>query len=114
MNAKAIKATATAVRVVACAVEREVIVDRPTCLDIYGRSLSPVEISWLLDGMPDATLSAIPDAPAGGEDMQLVGTLVGRMVRVLLAGRERPGVVGDLAQALAGRAIRAHTKAGAS
>lgn len=108
MNAKAV---ATALRVLASAAERELLVDRPTCLDVYGRTLEPVEVRWLLDGMPDATLAHIPDASAFAEDMQLVGTLVGRTVRVLLVSRKQPGLLGDVAMQLAARARAAFAEA---
>ena len=107
-------AVATALRVVATAVLAELVVNRPSIVDIYGRGLEPSEIRWLLDGMPDAQMAVIPDAPAGDEDMQLVGTLLGRPYRVLLVGRDHAGLIGDLALVLAGRAIRARRRVGAS
>jgi hypothetical protein len=103
------KTTSTALRVLATAAEQGLLIDRPSCLDVYGAELAPTEVRWLLDGMPDAQLTTIPNAQAGGEDMQLVGTLVGRVVRVLLVSRRKAGLIGDLAA----RAVAAHAKAGA-
>lgn len=110
MNAAAV---ATALRVLATAVAAEVVVDRPSAVEVYGRGLAPSEVRWLLDGMPDATLDVIHGASPDGENMQLVGTLVGRVVRVLLVGRNHAGLIGDLRQELDRRTQRARAEAGA-
>ena len=102
-------ATATALRVLASAVERGYVVDRPSCADIAGRQLQPIEVYWLADGMPDATLGPIPDARQG-EDMQLIGTLLGRVVRVRFFGRDQAGLIGTLRQKLDRRRAEASAR----
>lgn len=103
-------AVATALRVLGTAVAAGAVVDRPSVLDVYGARIAPREVHWIAEGMTGADLGPIPGA-RGPEDMQLTGAVAGRTVRVLLVSRVHAGLIGDLAQALAARTVRA--KAGA-
>lgn len=78
-------AVATALRVIATAVERGLVLDKPIGVIVYGTQLSPAELRWLIAGM-DAGIRVTDLATAGpvGEDKEIAGYLLGRVYRVVV------------------------------
>ena len=78
------KATASALRVLAVAAERELLVDRPKGVIVYARSLEPIERRWLVDGMDCTAVHQLTVHGIHGEDQEIVGYVLGRVYRVQL------------------------------
>lgn len=72
------RAVASALRVLAVAAEQELITSGPKELLVYARTLAPIEQRWLVDGMDSTKL----------DGFDVVGYLVGRVVRVQLTGSQ--------------------------
>lgn len=108
-------AVATALRVLGTAVSRDLVVDRPTSVIIYGRKLEPSEISWLFRGMTGVAIEQLTRSAGVTfvEDVQIVGTILGREYRVLLFEVDVPHLLASLRIELAARARPARAKAGA-
>lgn len=96
-----------AVRVIGTAVLRGLVVDNPSSVVIYGRTLETTEIRWLFNGMTSPTIDALPYV--GGrkgvvEDTQIVGVVLGREYRIVVLASTVEGLLADLRIDLANRA----------
>lgn len=79
--------TAVALRVLASAVKRDLIVSRVSGVAIYGGQLGPSELRWLVEGLDTATVHNLAVASADGEDREIVGYILGRVYRVYVQKR---------------------------
>lgn len=83
-------AVASACRTLGAAVESELVTDRPSALVVYGRGLSAPEVHTLVAGMTSVCVT--PRTPG---EVEAVGYLLGRVVRVVLP-EGRALDIGDL------------------
>ena len=91
------EAVGMAVRVLGTAVLRNLVVDKPHAVRVYGRGLEERELRWLIDGMGLVRVERADDNYAyGGEDVQVTGNLLGRVVRVLIREDQFPQYVATL------------------
>lgn len=107
---------ATALRVLATAVSRGLVTDRPESVDVRAHGLKeglePAEVRWLFLGLCDARIEMLPATTTRYlEDVQICGLLLGWPVRILLVGRQFAGLLGDLSMELANHAIEARALA---
>lgn len=91
-----VEAVGTALRVLGHAVQRGLVVDRPGGVVVYARQLEPAEIRWLYLGMDGPAVEDLPLVGARGEDVQIVGAILGRVYRVALRAEEHAGLLADL------------------
>ena len=82
MNAAARDRLVYAIRVVAEAVKRELVVDHPGGVVIYGRGLAPVELRWIVEGLSTVDVQPLSLAGPKGEDREIIGYLLGRVYRI--------------------------------
>lgn len=104
MNAAAV---GTALRVLGTAVTRELVLDTPRAVVVYARTLEPSEIAWLFRGMDAPQISRVNRGEQIVEDVQIVGTILGRVVRVLLLEETRQALLAELRIELAAAAVTA-------
>jgi hypothetical protein len=90
-----------ALRVVAEALQRELVVDRPTGVVIYGRNLAPCELRWLVEGMQMRDVQPLDLSGPKGEDREIVGYILGRAYRVHVK-HQRLAELNDVLRAPAG------------
>lgn len=80
-------ATASALRVLAVAAERELLISHPRSVVIYGRTLDLRELRWLIDGMDTRRTGVLDERGPSGETREITGTILGRLVRVQVPER---------------------------
>jgi hypothetical protein len=90
-----------AIRVVAEAVKRDLAVDQPKGVVLYGRGLAPVELRWLVEGMEMVDVQPLALAGPNGEDREIVGYVLGRIFRIHVK-RQRLAELNDVLHAPAG------------
>lgn len=73
---------ATACRVLGTAVQRDIVLSRPRGVIIYGRLLAPSELRWLVEGLETLDVVHLAQAGLQGEDKEIVGYLLGRVLRI--------------------------------
>lgn len=95
---------ATALRVLASAVQRELVLDTPRAVIVYARTLEPSEITWLFRGMPAPVIAPVSRGEQLIEDVQISGTILGRVVRVLLLGETKQVLLAELRLEIAAKA----------
>lgn len=78
------EAVGMAVRVLGTAVLRELVVDLPRSVVVYGRTLATRELRWLIDGMGATRTEKLAERGPNGETHEVSGTILGRLVRVQL------------------------------
>lgn len=76
------EAVGMAVRVLGTAVLRGLVVDRPAGVIVYSRALELQELRWLVDGMDATQTTALAEVGPGGEDIEVAGTILGRVYRL--------------------------------
>jgi hypothetical protein len=94
-------ALASALRVLAVAAERELLLDLPKAVVVYGRTLHVRELEWLIAGLGATHAAPLAERGPTGETYEISGVLLGRLVKVQLtedryadlnAARRRVGV----------------------
>lgn len=73
-----------AVRVLGTAVLRELVVDLPKSVVVYGKTLDTRELQWLITGMGATRTAALADRGPNGETCEISGVILGRVVRLQL------------------------------
>lgn len=73
---------ATACRTLGTAVAHDLVVSRPRGVVIYGRGLAPSELRWLVEGMDTLDVQPLTQPGVGGEEQEIVGYLLGRVLRI--------------------------------
>lgn len=81
MNAQRV---GVALRVLGSAAARDLVVNRPLGVIVYARSLDPIEVRWLVLGMDAAEAAPLANAGVHGEDVEVRGTILGRVYRLFL------------------------------
>lgn len=88
----------------AMAVQQGLTADRPEAVDIHANSLSQQQVRALFFGMAGPVIDCLRHTGGEGEDVQILGTILGRAYRVLLVGRDHAGTLGTLQMVLIDRA----------
>lgn len=99
-----VEAVGMAVRVLGTAVLRNLVVDKPAAVRVYARGLDQREVRWLVEGMGPVRIENTADDgyTPGGENAQITGSLLGRVVRLLVREEQFPQYLATL-RAVAGR-----------
>jgi hypothetical protein len=90
-----------AVRVLSTAILRELVVDLPRSVVVYGRTLDTRELQWLVDGMGAHRTADLPERGPNGETCEITGVILGRVVRLQLTQKRHADLIttGVLARA---------------
>jgi hypothetical protein len=76
------EAVGMAVRVLGAAVLRDLVIDKPTGVIVYSRALEMQELRWLVSGMDATQTATLPEVGPGGEEIEVAGTILGRVYRL--------------------------------
>lgn len=79
--------TATALRVLASAYQRDLVISRVSGVAIYAGKLGPIELRWIVEGLETPTVHPLAVISEDGEDREIVGYLLGRVYRVYIQKR---------------------------
>lgn len=99
MNARQQERLAVAFRVLADCVKRSLVVDTFSVVLIYGRTLGPVELRWLVEAMTLVTVNVLHTAGPRGEDREIVGHLLGAQVYRIQLRKDRLAELHDVLRA---------------
>lgn len=73
-----------AVRVLGTAILRELVVDLPKSVVVYGRTLDTRELQWLVEGMGASRTASLAERGPNGETYEVSGVIIGRLVKLQL------------------------------
>lgn len=106
MNQAQLDRLCVAFRVLGDCVKRSLVIDNWSTVVVYGRTLGPTELRWLVEAMTMVTVNVLDTAGPQGEDREIGGYLLGSQLYCIHVRKDRLAELHDILR----RADRAATR----